>query len=97
MSTRNNRSNRKKGKVRRWLKGLCCFSDVESAPWEGLRASLETLRDTPAMFGPLVSAASVLLDCFNVIEAVSSNQQDYEDLATSLDALSKAFMGTYTV
>ncbi|KAF8673590.1 WD40 repeat-like protein [Rhizoctonia solani] len=180
MSTRNNRSNRKKGKVRRWLDSLCCFSssedpvgpstqqrpsshaslplepiqdahadtpndnnteqqapshaslpaettqsaDVDSAKdksaplptsqspsrtgtpvdtsgvksgaWEGLRASLKTLRDTPAMFGPLVSAASVLLDCFDVIEAVSQNQQDYKDLATDLDALSKAFMGTYT-
>ncbi|KAF8747893.1 WD40 repeat-like protein [Rhizoctonia solani] len=107
MSTRNNRSNRKKGKVRRWLDSLSCFSSpedpvaplsgVKSGPWEGLRATLKTLRDTPAMFGPLVSAASVLLDCFDIIEAVSSNQQDYEDLATSLDALSKAFMGTYTV
>ncbi|QRW22462.1 Vegetative incompatibility protein HET-E-1 [Rhizoctonia solani] len=180
MSTLNNRSNRKKGKVRRWLDSLLCVSSpedpvgsstqqhpsshasfplepiqdahtdipnydnteqqapshasppakptqnghvdsandenaplptsqspsrtatpvdtsgVKSGAWAGLRVSLKTLRDTPAMFGPLVSAASVLLDCFDVIETVSSNQQDYDDLAADIDALSNALMEAYT-
>ncbi|KAF8713797.1 WD domain, G-beta repeat, partial [Rhizoctonia solani] len=178
MSTRNNRSNRKKGKVRRWLDSLLCVSSpeapvapstqqrpslhaslplepirdahtdtpdgdnteqqgpshaslpaeptqsadvdsvndenaplptarpsaqistppdtsgVKSGAWTGLRLTLKTLRDTPAMFGPLVSAANVLLDCFDTIEAVARNQQDYEQLATELDALSKLLVTT---
>ncbi|KAF8695646.1 WD40 repeat-like protein, partial [Rhizoctonia solani] len=157
MSTANNRSNRKKGKVRRWLKGLCCLplepiqdthadtpnydnteqqapshaslpaeptqnghvdsandenaplptsqspsrtatpvdtSGVKSGAWEGLRVSLNTLRDTPAMFGPLVSAASVLIDCFDTIEVAARNQQDYEHLATELDTLAKSLATT---
>ncbi|QRW22417.1 Vegetative incompatibility protein HET-E-1 [Rhizoctonia solani] len=114
MSTPNNRSNRKKGKVRRWLEGLCCVSSpedpvapstqrrssspntsgVKNGAWAGLRLTLRTLRDTPAMFGPLVSAANVLLDCFDTIEAVARNQQDYEQLATELDALSKSLVTT---
>ncbi|GAB1524835.1 hypothetical protein RhiTH_007991 [Rhizoctonia solani] len=164
MSTANNRSNRKKGKVRRWLKGLCCVSSpedplplepiqdthadtpnydnteqqapshaslpaeptqnghvdsandenaplptsqspsrtatpvdtsgVKSGAWEGLRVSLNTLRDTPAMFGPLVSAASVLIDCFDTIEVAARNQQDYEHLATELDTLAKSLVTT---
>ncbi|QRW22463.1 Vegetative incompatibility protein HET-E-1 [Rhizoctonia solani] len=178
MSTRNNRSNRKKGKVRRWLDSLLCVSSpedpvgpptqqrpsshaslplepiqdahtdapnndnteqqaplhasppaeptqsadvdsvndenaplptsqspsrtgtpvdtsgVKSGAWEGLRASLKTLRDTPAMFGPLVSAASVLVDCFDTIEVAARNQQDYEHLATELDTLAKSLVTT---
>ncbi|QRW22421.1 Vegetative incompatibility protein HET-E-1 [Rhizoctonia solani] len=178
MSTANNRSNRKKGKVRRWLDSLLCVSSpedpvapsiqqrssshaslplepiqdfhtdtpnddntaqqgpshaslpaeptqsahvdsandenaplptgqpsaqistppdtsgVKNGAWAGLRLTLKTLRDTPAMFGPLASAANVLLDCFDTIEAVARNQQDYEQLATELDALSKSLVTT---
>ncbi|KAF8673589.1 hypothetical protein RHS04_07629 [Rhizoctonia solani] len=178
MSTRNNRSNRKKGKVRRWLDSLLCVSspeapvrpstqqhpsshaslplepiqdthvdtpnndnteqqapshvsppaeptqsaDVDSAndenaplptsqspsrtgtpvdtsgvksgAWAGLRVSLKTLRDTPAMFGPLVSAASVLIDCFDTIEAATRNQEDYEHLAIELDTFVKSLATT---
>ncbi|KAF8753841.1 WD domain, G-beta repeat [Rhizoctonia solani] len=69
-------------------------SGVKNGAWAGLRLTLRTLRDTPAMFGPLVSAANVLLDCFDTIEAVARNQQDYEQLATELDALSKSLVRT---
>ncbi|CAE6361772.1 unnamed protein product [Rhizoctonia solani] len=69
-------------------------SGVKSGAWEGLRVSLNTLRDTPAMFGPLVSAASVLIDCFDTIEVAARNQQDYEHLATELDTLAKSLATT---
>ncbi|CAE6400206.1 unnamed protein product [Rhizoctonia solani] len=47
------------------------------------------------MFGPVVSAASILLDCLDTIEAVARNQRDYEYLATELGALSKSLVITY--
>jgi hypothetical protein len=43
-------------------------SGAKSKAWAGLRVSLKSLRDTPAMFGPVVSAANVLLDSFDTIE-----------------------------
>ncbi|KAF8747885.1 hypothetical protein RHS01_11190 [Rhizoctonia solani] len=46
------------------------------------------------MFGPLVSAASVLVDCFDTIEVAARNQQDYEHLATELDTLAKSLVTT---
>ncbi|CAE6340765.1 unnamed protein product [Rhizoctonia solani] len=70
-------------------------SNVNTNVWAGLRVSLKTLRDTSAMFPPLVSAASVLLDCFDTIEAIARNQQDYENLAVELDALSKSLVQNY--
>ncbi|CCO37222.1 hypothetical protein BN14_11376 [Rhizoctonia solani AG-1 IB] len=63
-------------------------SGAKSKAWAGLRVSLKSLRDTPAMFGPVVSAADVLLDSFDTIEAAARNQQDYEYLATELEGLS---------
>ncbi|KAF8753839.1 WD repeat-containing protein [Rhizoctonia solani] len=69
-------------------------SGVKNGAWAGLSVDSQDLRDTPAMFGPLVSAANVLLDCFDTIEAVARNQQDYEQLATELDALSKLLVTT---
>ncbi|KAF8676644.1 WD40 repeat-like protein, partial [Rhizoctonia solani] len=67
----------------------------KSGTWAGLRVSLKTLRDTPAMFGPLVSAASILLECFDTVEAVARNQQDYEELAAELDVLTKSLLTTH--
>ncbi|KAF8747894.1 WD40 repeat-like protein [Rhizoctonia solani] len=55
----------------------------------------QTLRDTPAMFGPLVSAASILLECFDTVEAVARNQQDYKELAAELDVLTKSLLTTH--
>ncbi|KAF8753845.1 hypothetical protein RHS01_06819 [Rhizoctonia solani] len=46
------------------------------------------------MFGPVVSAASILLDFLDTIEAVARNQRDYEHLVTELDALSKSLATT---
>jgi hypothetical protein len=43
-------------------------SGGKSKAWKGLRVSLKSLRDNPVMFGPVVSAANVLLDSFDTIE-----------------------------
>ncbi|QRW22419.1 Vegetative incompatibility protein HET-E-1 [Rhizoctonia solani] len=71
------------------------LSGAKGGAWAGLRVSLKTLRETPAMFGPVVSAASILLDCLDTIEAIARNQRDYEYLATELGALSKSLATTY--
>ncbi|KAF8753838.1 hypothetical protein RHS01_06812 [Rhizoctonia solani] len=69
--------------------------DLAGGAWAGLRVLLKTLRETPAMFGPVVLAASILLDCLDTIEAIARNQRDYEYLATELGALSKSLVTTY--
>ncbi|KAF8700936.1 Encoded by, partial [Rhizoctonia solani] len=61
------------------------LSGAKGGAWAGLRVLLKTLRETPAMFGPVVSAPS----------AVARNQRDYDDLATELGALSKSLVTTY--
>ncbi|KAF8689421.1 WD domain, G-beta repeat, partial [Rhizoctonia solani] len=67
----------------------------KSGTWAGLRVSLKTLRDAPGMFDSLVSAASILLECFDTVEAVARNQQDYEELAAELDVLTKSLLTTH--
>ncbi|KAF8726407.1 WD40 repeat-like protein, partial [Rhizoctonia solani] len=72
-----------------------CLFGSKSGTWAGLRVLLKTLRDTPAMFGPLILAASILLKCFNTVEAVARNQQDYKELAAELDVLTKSLLTTH--
>jgi hypothetical protein len=43
-------------------------SGAKSKAWKGLRESLTSLKGSPVMFGPIASAANVLLDCFDTIE-----------------------------
>ncbi|KAG8708771.1 hypothetical protein FRC11_006201 [Ceratobasidium sp. 423] len=62
--------------------------NVRNAAWAGLLAALRNLKSTPGVFGPLASAAGVLLDCFNAVETAARNQKDYEELATELTMLS---------
>ncbi|KAF8715289.1 hypothetical protein RHS03_00008, partial [Rhizoctonia solani] len=71
------------------------LSGAKGGAWAGLQVLLKTLRETPAMFGPVVLAASILLDCLDTIEAIARNQRDYEYLATKLGALSKSLVITY--
>ncbi|CAE6474326.1 unnamed protein product [Rhizoctonia solani] len=63
---------------------------IAHAAWIGLQGSLESLKNTSGVFGPLAAAVGILLDCFDTIETAAKNQQDYEDLATELSALSEA-------
>ncbi|CAE6368616.1 unnamed protein product [Rhizoctonia solani] len=58
--------------------------------WVGLKGSLKVLSETAGVFGPLASAAAVLLDCFDTIETAAKNQQGYEDLGTDLAMLSES-------
>ncbi|CAE6486732.1 unnamed protein product, partial [Rhizoctonia solani] len=67
---------------------LAAANQITNIAWVGLLASLKTLKDTSGVFGPLASAAGVLLECFGAIETAARNQQDYEDLATELAMLS---------
>ncbi|KDN39375.1 hypothetical protein RSAG8_08892, partial [Rhizoctonia solani AG-8 WAC10335] len=63
---------------------------VTNVAWVGLLASLKALEDASGVFGPLASAAGVLLECFDAIETAARSQQDYEDLATELATLSES-------
>ncbi|CAE6497704.1 unnamed protein product [Rhizoctonia solani] len=58
--------------------------------WAGLLVSLQALKHSPGVLGPLASAASVLLDYFDIIETTTRNRQDYEDLAAELATLSES-------
>ncbi|KAF8753843.1 WD40 repeat-like protein [Rhizoctonia solani] len=66
-------------------------SGVKSGAWTGLRLTLKSLRDTPAMFGPLVSAANVLLDCFDTIEAVAGTSKTTSNWRPSLMSSANRF------
>ncbi|CCO37843.1 hypothetical protein BN14_12003 [Rhizoctonia solani AG-1 IB] len=70
-------------------------SGAKSKAWKGLRESLTSLRGSPVMFGPIASAANVLLDCFDTIEVAARNKKDYEDLATELGELSRSLARDY--
>ena len=49
---------------------------ITNVAWAGLLASLQALKDASGVFGPLASAAGLLVECFDAIEvcldAVSS-------------------------
>ncbi|CUA76106.1 WD repeat-containing protein on Y chromosome [Rhizoctonia solani] len=55
--------------------------------WAGLRVSLQGLANVSGGFSHLASAASILLECFDGIEAAARNQSEYEDLARELTSL----------
>ncbi|CUA77650.1 WD repeat-containing protein 5 homolog [Dictyostelium discoideum] [Rhizoctonia solani] len=55
--------------------------------WASLRVSLQGLGSVSRAFPQLASAASILLDCFDGLEATARNQSDYEDLARELTGL----------
>ncbi|CAE6446186.1 unnamed protein product, partial [Rhizoctonia solani] len=61
---------------------------IINAAWIGLKTSLQGLRDNPGIFSRLSLAAGMLLECFEGVEAAARNQEDYEDLAKGLAALS---------
>ncbi|KAG8733014.1 hypothetical protein FRC11_009288 [Ceratobasidium sp. 423] len=58
--------------------------------WNGLRGSLQTLRDMPEIFPPLGSAVEALLSCLDGLEVAVRDRPDYEELATELTALSES-------
>ncbi|CCO34299.1 hypothetical protein BN14_08394 [Rhizoctonia solani AG-1 IB] len=58
--------------------------------WAGLRTSLKMLAETDGVFGPVASAARVLLDVCDTFETAAQNQQDYEDLVAELTTLSQS-------
>ncbi|KAF8746895.1 WD40 repeat-like protein, partial [Rhizoctonia solani] len=60
----------------------------DNKAWTSLLASLKKLKGMARLIPSVADAAGVLLDCFDTIEAAAKSQQDYEDLATELAALS---------
>ncbi|CAE6461794.1 unnamed protein product, partial [Rhizoctonia solani] len=61
---------------------------IKNVMWMGLKTSLQGLRDNPGIFSHLSLAAEMLLECFEGIETAARKQEDYEDLAKELAALS---------
>ncbi|KAG8739565.1 hypothetical protein FRC11_000647 [Ceratobasidium sp. 423] len=61
---------------------------IKSVVWVGLKTSLQGLRDNPGVFSHLSLAAGILLECFEGVETAARSQDDYEDLAKELAALS---------
>ncbi|CAE6413874.1 unnamed protein product [Rhizoctonia solani] len=61
---------------------------IKNTVWMGLKSSLQGLRDNPGVFSHLSLAAGILLECFEGVEIAARNQEDYEDLAKELTALS---------
>ncbi|CUA70599.1 Periodic tryptophan protein 2 homolog [Schizosaccharomyces pombe 972h-] [Rhizoctonia solani] len=52
--------------------------------WASLRVSLQGLGSVTRVFPQLASAANILMDCFDGLEATARNRSDYEDLAREL-------------
>ncbi|CUA76114.1 Kinesin-like protein KIF21B [Rhizoctonia solani] len=59
--------------------------------WASLRVALQGLGSVSRAFPQLASAANILLDCFDGLEATARNQSDYEDLARELTGLIESF------
>ncbi|KEP49861.1 vegetative incompatibility protein HET-E-1 [Rhizoctonia solani 123E] len=60
----------------------------ESIAWTALRTSLQYLHDSSSAVPTLSSAVGILLSCIDGLEAVAKNREDYEELATTLCAMS---------
>ncbi|CAE6516305.1 unnamed protein product [Rhizoctonia solani] len=62
-------------------------TNITNQTWSSLRVALQGLGSVSRVFPHLASAASILLACFDGLEAAAKNQPDYEDLARELKSL----------
>ncbi|KAB5589983.1 hypothetical protein CTheo_6570 [Ceratobasidium theobromae] len=58
--------------------------------WGGLQVALEALHRGASMFPPIQQAVDALISCLDVLEMVSKNRREYEDIALELKTLSQS-------
>ncbi|KAB5593596.1 hypothetical protein CTheo_2985 [Ceratobasidium theobromae] len=62
-------------------------SSSRSVIWVGLRTGLQELQKAASLFHPLESAVSGLIACVSLMEGVSKNRSEYEEMASELKTL----------